>query len=84
MESLSYIYFAGVSGTGKGNMTLLQLFLVNLVIFLPGSGSVEVEVLEPIRMDGDEVGLIFIPERYMRGDQYRKTGSLRERKFIQY
>ena len=52
------------------------LVTLGLLCLQTGSGAVTVTILEPIRSIGDEVGLIFVPEAHLSGDQYNTTGNL--------
>ena len=49
---------------------------MGFLCLLAGSETVTIQILKPIRSTGDEVGLIFIPEGDVRGDQYKATGEL--------
>ncbi|KAK3767460.1 hypothetical protein RRG08_032135 [Elysia crispata] len=59
-------------------MSVLRRFLevtLGFLCLLAGSETVTIQILKPIRSTGDEVGLIFIPEGDVRGDQYKATAQ---------
>ena len=55
-------------------MAQLPFLLGVLVTLITGSEALTMTVLEPIRAQGIEVALIFIPDSLIEGEEYRFAG----------